>query len=101
MIQALNDIVIALALHRLRRRRFNVIDEDRIGDYMVRYVLDCGGYKIDAVAQTDGTVRVCGPNNEAISEAFDPYGSRAESLWLAQTIKDRIKEQATEGHDGL
>ena len=105
MIQAFNDIMLALVLHRLHRRRFNVAKEDPISDALIRYDLDCGGYKIEAVSYTGGTVRICGPNNEVLAAAFDPYSNRAESLWLAQTIKDRIKEQKEEqlrnANDGI
>lgn len=101
MIKAMNDIMLTMVLHRLRRRRFNVISEDRISENILRYVLDCGGYRFEAVAYLGDTVRICGANNEALSEAFDPYGNRAESLWLAQTIKDRIEEQRHELHGGL
>lgn len=101
MIQAMNDIMLAMVLHRMRRRRFNVTKKDSIGDTITCYVLDCGGYKVEAVSNGDGAVRICGPNNEMLSEAFDPYGRRAESLWLAQTINDRIKEQQNELHGGL
>ena len=101
MIRAINDIMLALVLHRMRRRRFNVVSEDRISDNILRYVLDCGGYRFEAVAFEGDTVRICGSNNEALSEAFDPYGRRADSLWLAQTIKDRMKEQLNEADNGL
>ena len=101
MIRAINDIMLAVVLHRLHRRRFNVVREERISDKILRYVLDCGGYRFEAVAFEWGTVLICGPNNEALQEAFDPYGNRAESLWLAQTIKDRMKEQQHEADNGL
>ena len=101
MIRAINDIMLAVVLHRLHRRRFNVVREERISDSILRYVLECGGYRFEAVAYEGDTVRICGPNNEALSEAFDPYGRRADSLWLAQTIKDRMKEQLHEADNGL
>lgn len=96
MIQVLNDIMLALVLRRLHRRRFNVVKAEQMTDTYTSCVLDAGGYRIETLVNREGTVRICGPNNEALSEAFDPYNNRADSLWLAQTIKDRRKEQADE-----
>lgn len=100
MIQALKDIMIALVLHRLRSRRFNVTVKNDSDDYLF-CELDAGGYKIEALIDGGGGVTLCGPNNKGLKEAFDPIFSRADSLWLAQTIKDRINEQAEEDANGL
>lgn len=100
MIEVLNGIVIALVLRRLHRRRFNVTVKNDADDYIF-CELDAGGYKIEALIGGGGGVTICGPNNRALKEAFDPIFSRADSLWLAQTIKDRINEQADEESNGL
>lgn len=100
MIEVLNDIMIALVLRRLHRRRFDVTVKNNADDYNF-CVLDAGGYKVEALVDGGGGVTLCGPNNRALKEAFDPIFNRADSLWLAQTIKDRINEQADEESNGL